>query len=36
MYQISVKDTGIGIELKDQGNLFQAFGKIEESKKMNT
>jgi signal transduction histidine kinase len=36
LYFISVRDTGIGIEQKDQINLFKAFGKIEDKNNMNT
>ena len=34
--QISVIDTGIGIEFEDQDKLFKLFGFVEDSKQLNT
>ena len=34
--KISVKDTGAGIKNEDLGKLFKAFGKINDTRKMNT
>lgn len=36
MLQLKVKDTGIGISKQNQKNLFQLFGMVQESRKMNT
>ena len=34
--QISVIDTGVGIEQKDQDKLFQFFGFLQDTNQMNT
>ena len=34
--KVSVKDTGIGIEKKDQNKLFKLFGFLKDQKKLNT
>jgi len=33
---VQVEDTGIGIKIEDQLKLFQVFGFLESSKKINT
>jgi two-component system sensor histidine kinase/response regulator len=36
MIQISVTDTGVGINDENRGKLFQLFGRLESTSKMNT
>lgn len=35
-YELSVRDTGVGIDPQDQNQLFKAFSKLERNKDMNT
>lgn len=36
MIQITVSDTGVGIQEKDKDKLFQLFGFLETTKELNT
>ena len=36
MIEVEVKDSGVGIKLNDQKNLFKLFGFLDSTKELNT
>ena len=36
MVEISVKDSGVGIDIKDQDKLFKLFGFLDSTKELNS